>query len=400
MKTEMRTAVIGGGAAGFFLAIRLKELCPRMEVTIMERGQRVLTKVEVSGGGRCNCTNTFEDVADLQTVYPRGARLLGRLFRHFGPRDAFDWFEQRGVPLVVQADHCVFPRSQDAHSIVHLFLSEARRLGIGVRTGCPVNRLDQVADYHFVAVATGGHAQADAFGWLGQPVVQPVPSLFTFSIADADLRALMGTVVEQATVMLPGTRLRASGPLLITHWGMSGPCILRLSSYAARLLHEQSYRMPLAVNWLGMGADEAQTVMASASAANGRKLLTTVCPFPLGQRLWGYLLEKSLAGRAHSPWGSLNRKEMNRLLNVLTNDTYQISGRAPFRDEFVTAGGVSLQAVNPATLESKTRPGLYFAGEVLDIDGITGGFNFQAAWTTAHTVAQAIANDIKSLKTS
>ena len=386
-----RTAVIGGGAAGFFLAINLKEMCPAMDVTIMERSRRVLAKVELSGGGRCNCTNAFRSVADLQSVYPRGHRLMKRLFRTFDHRDAYRWFEQRGVRLVTQADGCVFPASQDAHTIINLFLAEARRLGIAVKTEARVSSLDELAGFDHVCVCTGGQPRREGLQWLGQPVEEPVPSLFTFSIDDAALRSLMGTVVDAATVVLPGTKLRAQGPLLITHWGMSGPAILRLSSYGARLLHDAGYRMPLVVNWTGRSEAETADELAGLCAHHGLKQLPTMRPFGMQQRLWQYLLHKALSGREHAPWGSLNKKEMNRLVNVLTADEYVIAGRAPFKDEFVTCGGVAVGAVSLQTLESKTHPGLYFAGEVLDVDGVTGGFNFQAAWTTAYVVAQAIA---------
>lgn len=397
-----RVAIIGGGAAGFFLAINLKEKCPQIDVTILERANRVLRKVEVSGGGRCNVTNTFEGIRDLREVYPRGHRLLGRLFRCFDHRQAWQWFEQRGVRLVAQADHCVFPQSQDAHTIINLFESEARRLGVEVRTGCTVSSLDELSDYDYVCVATGGQPRRDGLLWLGQDIVEPVPSLFTLSIGDASLTQLAGAVVptpgvgmETATspsVMIPGTKLRAEGPLLITHWGMSGPGILRLSSYAARHLADVGYRAPLLVNWCGRAEADVVEAVSVMSREGGQRLITSVAPCGLPLRLWSYLAEKALGQRAHAPWNSLNAKESRRLVNVLAADEYQTTGRAPHRDEFVTCGGVALTAVNPHTLESRTRPGLFFAGEVLDIDGVTGGFNFQAAWTTAYVVADAIAS--------
>jgi len=384
----MRVAIIGGGAAGFFLAINLKERCPQAEVTIMERAQRVLRKVELSGGGRCNVTNTFEDVADLKTVYPRGHRLMKRLFGRFDQRQAWQWFEQRGVPLVAQADRCVFPRSQDARTISGLFLSEARRLGIDVRTGSTVSSLSDLTGYDVICVTTGGQPRHDGLLWLQQDIVEPVPSLFTFSIADEQLHALMGTVAERATVLIPGTKLRADGPLLITHWGISGPAILRLSSYAARHLADAAYQSPLMVNWASATEGEAAEAIAAMMRTCAHRLVPTVAPLALPQRLWAYLAAKALGQRAaQAPWGSLNTKEQRRLVSVIMADEYRISGRAPHRDEFVTCGGVALSAVNPNTLESRTRPGLFFAGEVLDIDGVTGGFNFQAAWTTAFTVA-------------
>ena len=388
----MKTAVVGGGAAGVFLAINLKEMCPQMDDTILEASHHVLAKVKISGGGRCNCTNSFEEVKDLQNVYPRGHRLLKRLFKQFDHRDAYQWFESRGVKLVTQPDHCVFPQSQDSQTIINLFLSEARRLGITIQTGCRITSLDALSDYDFIAITTGGmnHSSFLIPHFSFSDFVAPIPSLFTFNIEEQALRDLMGTVVE-ATAMIPGTKMRASGPLLITHWGMSGPCILRLSSYAARLLSEHNYQMPLSVNWTQLKENEVQQELASFCRQYAQKQLPSMRPFELPQRLWTYLLEKSLQGRAHAPWGSLNQKELNRLCNILINDTYQIAGRAPFKDEFVTCGGIDLSAINPATLESREHPHLYFAGEVLDIDGVTGGFNFQAAWTTAYAVATAIA---------
>ena len=386
-----RTAIIGGGAAGFFLAINLKEMLPEMAVTIFERGQRVLRKVEVSGGGRCNCTNSFESATNLQSVYPRGHRLLKRLFNSFDQSDAYEWFENRGVPLMTQNDHCVFPRSQDAHTIINLFLNEVKRLGIHIATHTVIDSLEQLNDFDYICVTTGGQPQAENLSWLQHPIEKPVPSLFTFSIDDPALRALMGTVVEEATAMIPGTKLRASGPLLITHWGMSGPCILRLSSYAARLLNEHNYHLPLTINWTDSTETAVHQALNNIRQQYPQKKLPTIRPFNLPQRLWSYLVEKSMKGRVEARWGSLNQKEQNRLVNVLTNDTYTIAGRAAFKDEFVTCGGISLSAVNTSTLESRQRPNLYFAGEVLDIDGVTGGFNFQAAWTTAYTVAKAIA---------
>ena len=382
----MKTAIIGGGAAGFFLAINLKEMCPEMQVTIFEKSKKVLAKVEVSGGGRCNCTNSFASVRDLSQVYPRGHRLMKRLFKTFDYRDAFEWFERHGVRLVTQDDDCVFPASQDSHTIINVFLAEARRHGIEIRTESKIESLDQLADYGFITITTGGGTASLA----RVPTIEPVPSLFTFSIADEALRALMGTVIEEATTLISGTNYRAQGPLLITHWGMSGPAILKLSSYAARELHDHHYQMPLSVNWLSRKDPEILEELQHIIATHPQKQIATIRPFDLPSRLWSYLLEKTLGERAQNRWQNLNQKELNRLVNILSNDTYQIAGRAAFKDEFVTCGGVDLNAVNPNTLESKNLPHVFFAGEVLDIDGITGGFNFQAAWTTAYTVAKAI----------
>ena len=388
----MKTAIVGGGAAGFFLAINLKEMMPEMEVTIFERSQRVLAKVEISGGGRCNCTNTFEEVSDLSQVYPRGHRLLKRLFKGFNQQDAYAWFERHGVPLVIQDDQCVFPEAQDSHAIINCFLSLAHRYHIEIRKGCKVQSLDDVRDYDYVAVTTGGSPKGEGLRWLsalGHEIEAPVPSLFTFEIHDKQLQSLMGLVTD-VEAMIPGTKMRASGPLLITHWGFSGPAILKLSSHAARYLAEHDYQSQLAIRWLSLTDQEITSLLYEQVTSQPKKLLTTYNPFGLQQRLWTYLVEKALDTRSQIRWMELNKKDVNRLVNILLNDTYQIAGRAPFKDEFVTCGGISLKAINPSTLESKHVPHLYFAGEVLDIDGITGGFNFQAAWTTAYTIAQAI----------
>ena len=391
----MKTAVVGGGAAGFFLAVNLKEMMPDMEVVIFERSHHVLAKVEVSGGGRCNCTNSFASVSDLSQVYPRGHRLLKRLFNNFDYQDAYRWFEEHGVPLVTQEDQCVFPQAQDSHAIIDCFLSLARRYHIAIRKGCKVQSLEDVSDFDYVVVTTGGSPKGEGLRWLaelGHEIEAPVPSLFTFSIHDKQLQALMGVVTDVET-MIPGTKLRANGPLLITHWGMSGPAVLKLSSHAARYLAEHDYQAPLAVRWLSLSDQEIALLLYEQVATQPKKQLTTYNPFGLQQRLWAYLVLKALDTRSQIRWTEMNKKDVNRLVNVLVNDTYQIAGRAPFKDEFVTCGGISLKAVNPATLESKHVPHLYFAGEVLDIDGVTGGFNFQAAWTTAYTVALSITNN-------
>ena len=251
--------MIGGGAAGFFLAINLKEMMPTMEVTIFEKSKKVLAKVEISGGGRCNCTNSFAAVRDLSQVYPRGHRLMKRLFKTFNYQDAYAWFEQHGVRLVTQDDECVFPTSQDSHTIINTFLLYAKRLGVEVVTERKITSLDELKDYDFIVVTTGGMSAAQyAFFTDQDSLVLPVPSLFTFQIADSQLQALMGTVVETATAYIPGTNFKASSPLLITHWGMSGPAILRLSSYAARELYAHQYQMPLAINWSSRKDAEVQ----------------------------------------------------------------------------------------------------------------------------------------------
>jgi predicted Rossmann fold flavoprotein len=391
----MKTAVVGGGAAGFFLAVNLKEAMPEMAVTIFERSHHVLAKVAVSGGGRCNCTNTFAEVGDLSAVYPRGHRLMKRLMKTFDHRDAYRWFERHGVPLVTQEDQCVFPAAQDSKAVVDCFLSLARRYQIEIRLGENVSDLSMLVDYDFVAVTTGGSPSGEGLAWLGSlghEIVKPVPSLFSLQTGSEGLRELMGIVVGDASVHIPGTKFRAEGPLLITHWGVSGPAVLKLTSYAARHLAECGYRGAISVNWVGCDESCVQSVLTQTAACQPQKLLTTLCPFNLSLRLWSHLLAEALGSRCQIRWAEMGRKDMNRLTNTLVNATYPVTGRAPFKDEFVTCGGVSLKSVDPSTLESRHVPRLYFAGEVLDIDGITGGFNFQAAWTTAYVVHQAIKN--------
>ena len=389
-----KTAIIGGGAAGFFLAINLKEMWPEMDVTIFEKSKRLLTKVEISGGGRCNCTNTFEGVNDLSMVYPRGHRLMKRLFNVFDYHDAYQWFESHGVPLTVQSDHCVFPKTQDSHAIINCFLQHARKYGVHVVTNHPITRMADLDGYDFKVMTTGGMPRNGTMDWLretGHKVEPPVPSLFSLSIEDPALKELMGAVADQAIVQLPGTKIRTQGPLLVTHWGLSGPAILKLSSHAARILHDQNYKTTLLVNWTGLPESEVRDTIMDMTILHRLKQLSSIAPFGLTHRLWQYILSKSLAEKATMRWSDLGKKDLNRLINTLIGDSVSVTGRAPFHDEFVTCGGVSLKSILPTTLESRTCPGLYFAGEVLDIDGITGGFNFQAAWTTAYTVAQSIA---------
>lgn len=325
---------------------------------------------------------------------------MKRLFNVFNQEDAYRWFESHGVPLVTQDDECVFPHAQDSHAIIDCFLTLARRYQIVIRKGVKVQSLADLKGFDYVAVTTGGSPKGEGLRWLadmGHETERPVPSLFSLSIDDARLHALMGLVVDDSVVRIPGTKLRAEGALLITHWGLSGPATLRLSSYAARHLAENNYQAPLSINWIHRNEADAQTRLLEMAVREPQKQLTICNPFNMQQRLWSYLVEKALADRATIRWAEMNKKDVNRLVNVLVNDTLQIVGRAPFKDEFVTCGGVSLKAVNPVTLESRHVPRLYFAGEVLDMDGVTGGFNFQAAWTTAYTVASSIQ---KSLDTN
>ena len=389
-----RIAVIGAGAAGCFGAAELRRRLPAVKVDVYESGPKPLSKVAITGGGRCNLTNSFEGIRSLGEAYPRGERLMKRLLRVFSQEDTWRWFEDAGVPLVLQDDHCVFPRSQDAMDIVHALLRRMEGVNLLLRT--PVHSIgpDLTVDgeaYDAVVVTTGGAPKGlPLLEGLDLEWVPTLPSLFTFTIQDEGLRALMGLVVE-ATVSIPGTTFKADGPLLITDWGLSGPAVLKLSSYAARHLHDAGYQAPLSVNWLSLSEAETRALLEGLSTNNPRKQVSNTPPAGLQVRLWNHLTVK--AGlRPDIRWAELGSKGLNKLVNTLTQDSYAIAGKTKFRDEFVTCGGVALSNLNPATLESKQYPGLYFAGEVLDIDAITGGFNLQAAWTTGYVAAQSIAS--------
>lgn len=413
----MNIAIIGGGAAGCFASIELKRRMPDARVTVYESGRKLLAKVAVTGGGRCNLTNSFNEVRSIESVYPRGARLMKRLLREFGNEDACRWFEAEGVKLVAQDDQCVFPASQDAMEIVGTLTRLMRKEGVTVRTEHRVGSIRRAVgqdggasgnsgfDISFtgndkpavradaVIVATGGSPKPGGLAMLdglGLDIVPPVPSLFSLCLPGQDVTKLTGTVVDGVSVGLAGTKLRASGPLLITHWGMSGPAILRLSSYAARLLHDNGYKGRLVVNWFGdMDEGEVGDMIGDITVKNSSKQLSSAYPMRLNSRLWLHLLRQS-GLRPDMRWAGLGMKGRNKMVSTLTGDTYDVDGKNRFKDEFVTCGGVALSNVNMNTLECKACPGLYFAGEVLDVDAVTGGFNLQAAWTMGHVVARKL----------
>ena len=402
----MKVAIIGGGAAGFFAAIAAKRNHPESSVTLFEKSAKLLAKVKISGGGRCNVTNGCTSIAELSRAYPRGSRQLKKAFRVFSTADTMEWFESRGVPLMVQPDNCVFPVSQDSQSIIDCFLEEARQLGVNIVTGAGVAAIDALGEalkltfiknarpaevFQKVIVATGGAPKRRGLEWLegmGHQIEDPVPSLFTFNMPDEAVTALMGVVVENVQVDIQGMKLKSNGPLLITHWGMSGPAILKLSAFGARKLSELGYVFKVQVNWANeQNAEVVGSVLRDIMTDHSRKSLFNERPYQLPKRLWSYLLQK--AGLPEEKkWGELGKKGLHKLIHLLTNDVYQVRGKTTFKEEFVTCGGVSLSSVDFKTMESKACKNLYFAGEVLDIDGITGGYNFQAAWTTAFIAGQ------------
>lgn len=402
----MEVAIIGGGAAGFFAAINVKENHPEAEVVIFEKSKDLLTKVRISGGGRCNMTNACSDIKELSAAYPRGRNALKRAFRVFNNKDAMQWFETRGVQLIIQDDNCVFPLSQNSQSIIDCFLEQAKKKKIEIALESGVKTIKKNGDrlqlifiggkvptrsFDKVIVATGGSPLKEGMGWLkklNHKIEDPVPSLFTFRMPDEAVTELMGIVVENALVSIQGSKLKASGSLLVTHWGMSGPAILKLSSFGARLLSEKDYLFKVQISWSNVrNNDVVISGLKSIVADHPKKMLANVRPYFLPERLWNYLLVKSDL-TPEKKWGELGKTALNKLVNILTNDVYSVQGRTQFRDEFVTCGGVSLESIDFHTMQSKGCENLYFAGEVMDIDGITGGYNFQAAWTTAFIAAK------------
>ena len=399
----MKIAIIGAGAAGCFAAIEIKRRCPEAVVTVYESGRKALAKVAVTGGGRCNLTNSFGGVRSIEAVYPRGARLMKRLLREFSHKDAYQWFEREGIRLTTQEDNCVFPVSQDAMEIVDKLLWLMRRHGVGLKTGHRVERIthDDVYTLQFsngesveadkVIVTTGGSPKLSGLKMLdglGLDIVDPVPSLFSLCLTNNPITDMTGTVVEDVHTSIVGTKMKAEGPLLITHWGLSGPAVLKLSSYGARLLHDCNYKAKIAVNWFGSANEnEVMELLYEMSIRHPQKQVQSLYPDRFNSRLWLHLL--SCAGiRPDMRWAEMGRKSFNRMAAMLTNHIFDISGKNKFKDEFVTCGGVALSNINPSTLESRHHPGLYFAGEVLDVDAITGGFNLQAAWTMGYIVAK------------
>lgn len=402
----MKVAIIGGGAAGFFAAVHVKEFHPDARVVIYEKSKKVLAKVKVSGGGRCNVTNSCQEISKLIDAYPRGKKQLRKLFQEFNTRHTLEWFEKRGVPLVTQEDGHVFPQSQNSQTIIDCFLKECEKLDIEIKTSCKIDQItsndiqsiviegsDFQETFDKVIVTTGGSPKRSGLKWLeelGHEISEPVPSLFTFNMPKEKIKDLMGVVVERTKTRIEGEKLTTDGPLLITHWGMSGPAIIVLSAFGARVLADKGYSFFVLVNWLNnTNHDEILAELHQHFLNNGGKTIGNNNLFHLPKRLWYFLLERVDIDQDKRCF-NLSKKEINRLVNTLLNDRYEVQGKTTFKEEFVTCGGVSLSSVNMKTMESKCVPNLYFAGEVLDIDAITGGYNFQAAWTTGYFAAKLL----------
>ncbi len=410
----MNVIVIGGGAAGFFGAIACAEANPQLQVTLLEAARQPLAKVRVSGGGRCNVTHHCFDPVRLVEHYPRGGKALRGAFSRFQPQDTVRWYESHGVRLKTEADGRIFPITDSSETIINCLMQTAAQAGVKLLTGVGVKGVKQVteADQNSfqVELKNGQLFQCDrlliatgsnplGYRWaanLGHTIESPVPSLFTFNIKDPRLQGLAGVSVNQAQVRL-GTgknKLEQTGALLITHWGVSGPGILKLSAWGARFLHDLKYNSSLQINWLPEYNYESLTQdLIASKETNSKKKIVNYCPLNLPKRLWQSLVTY-VGINPNKVWSELNKKELNKLVGEIIQGQYQITGKGVFKEEFVTCGGVNLKEINFKTMESKKCPGLYFAGEILDIDGVTGGFNFQSAWTTSWLAGQAIANSL------
>ncbi|MDX2067554.1 MAG: NAD(P)/FAD-dependent oxidoreductase [Haliscomenobacter sp.] len=397
--------IIGGGAAGFFTAIRAAECAPGAQVIILEKSKDVLGKVKVSGGGRCNLTHACFIPRELSKFYPRGEKELLGPFNRFACGDTIDWFEKRGVATKIEEDGRMFPTSDDSQTVIDCLWSAARKAGVKVYTNTPLKNIkaptqagktwvietsNQTLHAHKVMMATGSAPSMwDLLAKLGHQIVPPVPSLFTFNIKDARLSDLLGVSVPLAEVQVEGQKLRSSGPLLITHWGLSGPAILKLSAWGARELAALNYRFVVRVNWIMSKTESTREDLEELKQEDGRKMVMANAQFGLANRLWKRLVQA--AGiREDKRWADLSKKEIQALAEELTQGRFQVNGKSTFKEEFVTAGGVDLKEVDFKTFESKLFPGLFFAGEVLNIDAITGGFNFQAAWTGGWIAGEAM----------
>ena len=402
MNSKYDIVVVGGGAAGFFTAISIVEKNPKIKVCILERGQEVLTKVRISGGGRCNVTHACFVPNDLVKFYPRGEKELRGPFHQFCSGDTIEWFEKRGVALKIEDDGRMFPVSNSSQTIIDCFLDATKKFGIDILTGQSVQSIFKNEDYWKVEtnhetfacknliMTTGSNPKMwEMLQNLGHSVVEPVPSLFTFNIKDSRIKDLMG-LSAIATVKVKNSQLEASGPLLITHWGMSGPGILRLSAWGARELAEKKYQFAILVNWLhDKNFEETTNILRELKLEHAKKAVSKKSPFDLPNRLWESIVLASEI-EAETKWADLTKIQLTNLINQLINAEFQVNGKSTFKEEFVTAGGINLKEINFKTMESKILPNLYFAGEIVNIDAITGGFNFQNAWTSGFIVANSL----------
>ncbi|WP_017494765.1 NAD(P)/FAD-dependent oxidoreductase [Flavobacterium sp. WG21] len=394
--------IVGGGAAGFFTAINIAEKNPKLKIAILERGKEVLSKVRVSGGGRCNVTHACFEPNELVKFYPRGEKELRGPFHQFCSGDTIEWFEKHGVELKIEEDGRMFPISNSSQTIIDCFLKATEKLGIKVLTGQSVQSIFKKEDCwkidtqneNFAAeklvMATGSNPKIwEMLQTQGHAIVSPVPSLFTFNIKDSRIKELPG-VAAQVTVTVKDTKLESTGPLLITHWGMSGPAVLKLSAWGARILHDKNYQFTIFVNWLNdVDSEDAEKILKDLKQEHAKKAVSKKSPFDFPNRLWESLVLASEI-QAETKWADLSKIQLQNLAVQLTKAKFQVNGKSTFKEEFVTAGGIDLKEINFKTMESKLHENLYFAGEIVNIDAITGGFNFQNAWTSGFILASSI----------
>ncbi len=402
MNQNFDILIVGGGAAGFFTAINIVEKNPSLKVAILERGSEVLNKVRISGGGRCNVTHACFEPNELVKFYPRGEKELRGPFHQFCSGDTVEWFEKHGVELKIEADGRMFPVSNSSQTIIDCFIEATKKLGISILTNQSVQsifkkdalwKVETQSETYLsekLILATGSNPKIwEMLQNFGHAVISPVPSLFTFNIKDPRIVALPG-VSAQVSVKVIGTKLESSGPLLITHWGMSGPAILKLSAWGARILFEKNYQFSIAINWLNdIETDDAEKILKELKLEHAKKAVSKKSPFELTNRLWESLVMASGID-AETKWADLSKNHLQNLSNQLTNGLFQVNGKSTFKEEFVTAGGIDLKEINFKTMESKLHENLYFAGEIVNIDAVTGGYNFQNAWTSGFIVANSI----------
>lgn len=404
----MRFAVIGGGAAGFFASIRLSELRPDAEVHLFEKSAQLLSKVKVSGGGRCNVTHACFDARELIRNYPRGNPELIGSFSRFGPAQTVEWFSERGVELKTELDGRMFPTTDSSQTIIDLFLEEARRTGVLIhrKTGFRTIQTgrsgrwslefddDSCRDFDAVLMAAGSsEAVWKSLKALGLEIHDPAPSLFTFHVRDKELQSLMGLSIDNVKVNIPATSFESEGPLLFTHWGLSGPAVLKLSSFAARELQNRAYRFKVQIDFLPEFKEgRVEETLRTFRSSQPRKLVVNAIPFDsIPKRCWEYLLHRAEIADGRN-WADLGNKSLSELVRTLKKLELEVNGKSTFKEEFVTCGGVSLDEIDTRTFQSKRLPGLFFAGEVLDVDAVTGGFNFQHAWTSGWLAAEGMSS--------
>ncbi|HRI24802.1 MAG TPA: NAD(P)/FAD-dependent oxidoreductase [Ferruginibacter sp.] len=403
---KKRLVVIGGGAGGFFCAVNAARLNPLLEVTILEKTGKLLGKVRISGGGRCNVTHACFSIADMVKKYPRGASFLKKAFHHFFTTDTIQWFSERGVELKTEPDGRMFPVTDSSGTIVDCLVREANKYGVDIRMNQEVEGIIKQGDHwsvmlkgnrsvesDYICIASGGYPKATQYNWLIQPghhIEEPVPSLFTFNMPGNNITSLMGVTVENARVKIAGSKLSEEGPLLITHWGMSGPVILKLSAWGARELAATGWHFKILVNWLpAFNENSLRESFQKLRFEKASQKITNRNPFELPNRLWEFLLQQS-GVKEDLRWADLPAAIQNRLIKNLCTAEFEVKGKTTFKEEFVTAGGIELADIDFNTMQSKKYPGLFFAGEIINVDGVTGGFNFQNAWTTGWIAAKAI----------